>query len=185
MSDRSEVDEIVLRPQRRLYSRGFFAVVLFTTPIFAALYWLTIPNGAWSVLIALHVVVIGLAVWAAVQFVRTTIKLVPGGLVERGFLGAERRVRSEDVAEILMFALYQGSSLETTPNLFVADPNGELLLRMRGQFWSVADMDSVAEHLGTPPTRHADPVTVRELRQRTPLLLHWFERGFGARRTAR
>jgi hypothetical protein len=167
-----------LRPYRRLFSGGLVAAVLLTTPVFAVLYWLAIPAGIWAVVLALHLVAVGLTVWGTLQYFRTTIRLTSGGVTERGFLGRERHVPGMSVNSILLFEVYRGSSLETTPQQFVVDREGELLLRMRGQFWSAVSMRAVAEHLGAPVQRHSDPTTLGELRKSMPGLLYWFERGF-------
>jgi hypothetical protein len=55
---------------------------------------------------------------------------------------------------------------------------------MRGQFWTQEDMDSVADELGAPIVRVAEPLTLLDLNRWKPGLVYWFERRHVARRAA-
>jgi hypothetical protein len=80
------------------------------------------------------------------------------------------------VGSVLLIDLYEGSTLDTQPQLFVTGTDGRVLIRMRGQFWAFADMERVAEELDVPITKRAESVTLTELRRTSPELLYWFER---------
>jgi hypothetical protein len=77
---------------------------------------------------------------------------------------------------VLLVHLYEGSTLDTQPQLFVTGADGRVLIRMRGQFWALEDMERVAEELDVPVTRSAESMTLTELRRTSPELLYWFER---------
>lgn len=170
------VPETVLRPHRDLFARGLTAVLALTTPVFAVLYWLTIPDGYWGVVLLAHALVVFATITGVHAFFSTTISVRADGVRERGFFGRVRVVRSADVASILLMRLYDGSTLDTLPQLFVIGHDGRVLIRMRGQFWAPEDMERVAEELDVPVTRNEDFMTVAQLRRRTPELLYWFER---------
>jgi hypothetical protein len=166
----------VLRPYRDLFVRGLTAVLALTTPVFAVLYWLTIPDGHWTGVLAAHVLVVLATIVGVYRFFSATITLRADGVRERGFFGRTRHVRPVDVQAILLVRLYDGSTLDTLPQLFVTGHDDKLLLRMRGQFWSLEDMDRVAEELDRPVTRAEDFMTMTQLRRSSPELLYWFER---------
>lgn len=168
--------DTVLRPYRSLFVRGLIALLALTTPVFAVLYWLTIPGGQWLLVLIAHVVVVGATVLGVRSFFGTTITLRADGVRERGFFGRTVLVRPADVGSIVLVQLYEGSTLDTLPQLFVTGTDGRLLLRMRGQFWPLADMERVAEELDVPVTRPEDSMTLTQLRRTSPELLYWFER---------
>lgn len=166
----------VLRPFRRLFARGLVAIIALTTPVFAVSYWLTVPDGPWLVVLITHLIgVIAAAVSVRVIF-STTITLNEHGVTTRRLFGRIALVRPADVESILLVQLYEGSALDTLPQLFVNGSSPRLLLRMRGQFWSLNDMERVAEALEAPITRPAESLTFAQLRRTSPGLLSWYER---------
>lgn len=166
----------VLRPHPHLFARGIIAVLALTTPVFAVLYWLTIPDGGWPLVLGVHVVVIAVTTLAVLAFFSTTIQVGPERVRERGFFGRTVDVRPGMVGSVILVNLYEGSTLDTQPQLFVTGTDGRLLIRMRGQFWALEDMERVAEELDVPITRRDDSMTLAELRRSSPGLLYWFER---------
>jgi hypothetical protein len=168
--------KIVLRPHAHLFTRGILAILALTTPVFAVLYWLTIPDGAWPVVLGIHILVVAATTLAVLAYFSTTIQLGPDGVRERGFFGRTILVRPGMAGTVLLVHLYEGSTLDTQPQLFVTGADGRVLIRMRGQFWALEDMERVAEELDVPVTRSAESMTLTELRRTSPELLYWFER---------
>ena len=166
----------VLRPHAHLFTRGIVAVLALTTPVFAVLYWLTIPSGAWPAVLGLHILAVAATTLAVLAFFSTTIELGPDGVKERGFFGRTVVVSPAMVKTVTIVHLYESSTLDTLPQLFVTGLDGRLLIRMRGQFWAPEDMERVAEELDVPITRPDDSMTLTELRRASPELLYWFER---------
>jgi len=166
----------LLRPHSHLFTRGLIALLALTTPVFAVLYWLTIPDGEWPLVLGLHVLVVTAAALAVLAFFGTTIQFTAGGVRERGFFGRTREVGHGTVGAAILIDLYESSTLDTQPQLFITDKNGRVLIRMRGQFWALNDMERVAEELDVPITKRAESVTLAELRRTSPELLYWFER---------
>jgi hypothetical protein len=168
--------KVVLRPHAHLFTRGILAILALTTPVFAVLYWLTIPDGAWPLVLGIHVLVVAATTLAVLAFFSTTIQLGPDGVRERGFFGRTVVVRPGTAGTVLLVHLYEGSTLDTQPQLFVTGADGRVLIRMRGQFWALEDMERVAEELDVPVTRSVESMTLTELRRTSPELLYWFER---------
>ena len=169
-------NSVVLRPHAHLFTRGIVAVLALTTPVFAVLYWLTFPDGGWPLVLAIHIVAVVATVLAVFAFFGTTIQLLPDSVRERGFFGRVTDIRPGMVGSVVLLDLYEASTLDTLPQLFVTDVDGRLLLRLRGQFWSREDMERVADQLDVPVTIRGESMTLTELRRDSPQLLYWFER---------
>lgn len=166
----------VLRPRGTILRQGTLAVLALITPLFAVLYWLTVPAGAWLPVVVAQIVVLLLAAASLAAFFGTSIRLNPGTVRERGFFGWVREVPLDRMSDILLIEVYQGSALHTHSQLFVRDKDGVLLLRMRGQFWSHDDIELLIESLDLPVTSSLGPMTLAELHAAHPKLLYWFER---------
>jgi hypothetical protein len=175
---------IRIRPHGHLFRQTTVALLLLLTPVAGVILWLTIPNGTWlPVVVALLIVMLHFGL-AMIAFYRTSIWVGRSFIAERGFFGRMRRMPAESIDSIMLLELYQTGTLDTHPQLFVTDADDHVLLRMRGQYWSREDMESVAEHLEAPLIHVPDPLTLRDLGELRPELLYWFERSF-PRRTPR
>jgi len=166
----------VLRPHPHLLSSGLIAALALTTPLFAVAYWLTIGAGTWPIVLAVHVLVAVIAVLAVLQFRRTRVLVSPQGIWERGFLGRVSAISDDDIGSLCLVELYRDNALDTQPNLFVLDASGVPRIRLRGQYWSRADMEELADVLDRPLVSPADSVTLSEMRSTQPGWLYWFER---------
>ncbi|MDQ1577200.1 MAG: hypothetical protein QOH55_2350 [Microbacteriaceae bacterium] len=166
----------VLEPHGHLFTTGIIAILALTTPVFAVLYWLAIPAGLGAVVLVIHLLSFVVSIIAVVAYFGTTIQIGPDGVRERGFFGRVTTTRADQVGQVLLLDLYQGSTLDTHPQLFIRAHDGRLLLRMRGQYWSRESMEQVAEELDIPVTLAPHSMTLAELRRKTPELLYWFER---------
>jgi hypothetical protein len=145
--------------------------------------WLTIPNGTWLPVVVIMLLLMLLLGLSMIAYYRTSIWVGRSHVAERGFFGRMTSVPAGSIDSIMMLDLYQSGTLDTHPQLFVTGADGRVLLRMRGQYWSRSDMESVAEQLEVPVVHVPEPVTLRELNQARPELLYWFERRFPRRST--
>ncbi|WEO77923.1 hypothetical protein BJQ94_02440 [Cryobacterium sp. SO2] len=166
----------MLRPHGHLLRQTTLSILAFFAPVFAVLYWLTIPLGEWVPVAIAQVVVMLAAGIGIVGFLRTCIWVDDTGISERGFLGQLSSFPSAQVASVVVLELYQSGAIDTHPQLFVTGEDGQLLVRMRGQFYSRGAMETVADELGVPVVRVPDPMTLTELNRLRPELLYWFER---------
>lgn len=165
-----------LRPHRHLLTHGVTAVLALTTPVFAVLYWWTVPSGDWPAVVAAHVALLVVSGLLVLGFLGTVIQVSPAGMRERGFLGRSHTVAIDEIGSLLLIEVYRDSALDTQPNLFVCAADGSLLIRMRGQYWSRDHMEVVADTLDLPVNTITRSITLGELRRARPDLLYWFER---------
>jgi hypothetical protein len=165
-----------LRPKRVLFRRGVVAAILFQVPIAGVLYFLTLPDGPWLVVLITQVGAILLFLGAVVAYFRVGIWIHPTGVAERGFFGSTLVVPVKRIGSVVFVETYDPSGSETIPQLFVCDAAGRQLIRMRGQFWSKETMDQLSGTVEVPLEILADSVTNRELLDEYPGLFYWFER---------
>ena len=166
----------VLRPHGHLLRQTTLSIIAFFAPVFAVLYWLTIPVGDWPAVAAAQLAVMVVAAVGIVGFLRTCIWVDDTGVSERGFFGRHTSFPAEQISSVVLLELYQSGTVDSQPQLFVTGQDGELLVRMRGQFYSRGAMDTVADELGVPVVHVPDPMTLSELNRLRPELLYWFER---------
>ncbi|TBN55435.1 hypothetical protein EYE40_14610 [Glaciihabitans arcticus] len=168
-------DAVRLLPHRSLFRQALIATLAFLLPVTGALYWITIPDGPWQVVLATQIIASLLFAIASWSFFAVGVWVSPSGIAERGFFGRRTFYPASDVDSILFVETFHGGG-DIVPQLFVCGLDNTQLVRMRGQFWSEADMRRVAEVLDVPITEVAESLTPSELLQEYRSLLYWFER---------
>lgn len=168
----------VVRPHAYLFQQWTIAVLMLMAPIFAVLYWLTLPNGTWVPVVVAQIVVTLLFGLCVMSYYLTSIWVDHTGVTRRGCFGRVRTLPFERIGSVIRLELYRSGSLDVHQQLFVVDPDGRLLTRMHGAWWPREAMETVVDSLGAPVERIPEPVTLRELGGSRPELLHWFERRF-------
>ena len=165
-----------LRPHTYLLRRGVATALAFFVPAFGVLYFLTVPDGPWVAVLVTQILValaLGLAVFS---YARLGIWVEPESITERGFAGLRKTLAASTIGSLVIVNTFRGGWTETVPQLFVCDPDGRQVMRMRGQFWSREAMATVAGILKVEVTELSDPVSTAELHASYPGLLYWFER---------
>lgn len=165
-----------LRPHTYLLRRGVATAIAFFVPAFGVLYFLTVPDGPWVAVLVTQILVavaLGLAVFS---YARLGIWVEPESITERGFTGLSKTLAASSIGSLVIVNTFRGGWTETVPQLFVCDPDGRQVMRMRGQFWSREAMATVAGILKVKVTELSDPVSTAELHASYPGLLYWFER---------
>jgi hypothetical protein len=165
-----------LRPHPWLFRQGLVATLAFLTPIFAVLYFLTVPAGPWLVVLITQIVASLLFALACAGYFGVAVWVDRRGIVERGFFGGMIEMTADQIGSVVIVRTYQGGSADTVPQLFVCDRDGKQVIRLRGQFWSIEDMRQVCDDLDVPITELNESVSPRELLEQYPGLLYWFER---------
>jgi len=165
-----------VRPHAHILRQYTFALVASLVPLFALLYWLALSPVVWTHMLIGFVVTCLAWTLAYVGHNRAFIRVTDTAITERGFLGRTNVVPIDVVSSIIALELYRSGSLDTYPQLFVIDDEGNLLVRMRGQFWSRDDMEKIVDALDVPVVRVPEPLTLRDLNRLRPELLYWFER---------
>ena len=167
----------VLMPRRSLYRQALLATLAFLGPVLIVLYWITIPDGPWVVVLVTHLIASAAFAVASWSFFAVAVWVHPTGIAERGFFGSRTHFERDEIDSIMLVRTFAGGSpTETMPQLFVCGPNGEQLVRMRGAFWTDEAMEAVSEELDIPITEFSESVTSAELLEEYPHLLYWFER---------
>jgi hypothetical protein len=166
----------VVRPRVQIIRQTRLAAAALILPVFAAMLWFAIPRGTWPRVIIAFAFVLALYFLGAALLRGVSIQVNGDGLVERGFFRHQNRIPAKRIATALVVDVYRGSTAETNRQLFLIDSTGELLVRMRGEFWTNDDIEAVAAAFGVPLRQAADPITAAQLRRDLPELLYWFER---------
>ncbi len=165
-----------VRPHAHILRQYTFALAASLVPLFALLYWLAPSPIVWVYLLIVMLLICVLWSLAYVGHKRAFIRVTDTAITERGFLGRMNVVPIEAVSSIIALELYRSGSLDTHPQLFVIDDESNLLVRMRGQFWSREDMETIVDALDVPVVRVPEPLSLRDLNRLRPQLLYWFER---------
>jgi hypothetical protein len=166
----------VLRTEPSVFRSIGLGILALCAPIFAVLYWIMIPTGLWLWVASAQFVTMLACAAVLIGAHCAYVRVGPSGFSVRGILGHVRTVGSSAVATVILVDLYRSDALDTQPQLFVVGHRGELLLRMRGQFWTQEALDVVADELGAPVVRVAEPLTLLDLNRWKPRLMPWFER---------
>jgi hypothetical protein len=159
-----------------LFVQSRIVAAALTLPVFAAMLWFAIPRGTWPRVIVAMAVIAVVYFGSAYLLSRVRLVIEPDGFIENGFFSHDRRISAKRVASAVIVPVYRGQSLETAPQLFVFDASGELLLRLRGQYWSSDDVHAVADAFGVPVRTVSEPLTRAQLREDYAPYLYWFER---------
>lgn len=167
---------VVIRPRVQIIRQTRLAAAALILPVFAAMLWFAIPRGTWLRVAIAFAFVLALYLAGAALLRGVSIRLGPDGLVERGFFRRQNRIPAKRIAAAVVIDVYRGVTAETNRQLFLVDTTGELLVRMRGEFWTNEAIETVAAAYGVPVRRAVDPVTTVRLRNDHPELLFWFER---------
>ena len=170
------MEALRLRPHPYLFRRGIGAILAFFLPTFGVLYFLTIPNGPWVAVLIAQLLVIAAFIYSVVSYRRLGVWVTADTIAERGFFGITQRYHRDQLGPTIFVNMYHGGWVETAPQLFICDPDGRQLIRLRGQFWSRESMQTVMETLDAPLTEIEHPVSRGELHETYPGLLYWFER---------
>lgn len=174
----SEVGVVILSPREQIFLQGRLAAIALLLPVFAVMYWLTVPSGTWVGVLVAQTLIVFLIVGLAVLYRRARIEVTPMGLREFGLRGLHRRISRDDISQVLQVSFYRGLSTETELQLFVIGHNGSTILRMRGRYWSNESMQTVIDAAGAPITIVGDPQTVEEFQCTHSALLYWHERRY-------
>lgn len=165
-----------LRPHPYLLPRGVAAVVAFFVPALGVLFFLTVPTGPWPIVLIATIAVAILFSYSVVSATRLGVWVTPESITERGYFSITKRYTIDELGSMVLVDTYRASLADTAPQLFVCDPAGKQLIRLRGQFWSRESMQTIASTLDVPLTALDRPLQNNELRALYPGLLYWFER---------
>ena len=170
------VNAVAFRPERSLFWRGLGSSCAFLFTITTVLYFVAGSAEHFPAIIAIQLAGVAAALTAYILYRRSGIWVSSSGVSERGFFGRWVHVPAGEIDVVLLAELYRGSGTSTASQLFLCGADGSQLMRLRGQFWSLAKMRLVAEILDITPTSAGTPMSSQELLVRYPRLLYWFEK---------
>ncbi|WP_105033736.1 hypothetical protein [Cryobacterium aureum] len=170
----------ILRPRRKLVARSIVAALSFMLPLLIVLYWLAIPRDTWMFVAAVQLGLTVLGVVAVCGARKMCVTVTGTRLESRNLLGRLTTIDTADIASVLLVDVYQNGVVDTLPHLYLLDSAGDVLLRLRGQFWPQSGLENVIDTLGVAVVRPPDPLTLAELGRLRPQLVHRW-----TRRTAR
>lgn len=164
-----------LRPRTSLFWQALSGTLAFLLPLSGALYFITIPDGPWPLVVLLQALVVLVFSVAYLSYINLGFWVGTSGIAERGFFGLSKYLPRAAIGSIVLVNTYRPSA-DPVPQLFICDATGAQVMRMRGQFWSRSSMEDVSEALDIPVTELTDELTRTELLEDHPGLLYWFER---------
>ena len=166
---------IVLRPRSVILRSGVLTTTAVMLPVFGVAYLLTWSSNLWQAVLAAQLVATAVALLAGGLFLRASIEVRDGAIVERPYFGRTTVIRLDRVRSALVAQMLGDDAASDLPQLFLRDAEGRLLLRMHGRTWAEEHIEAVAAATGVNVER-TDPVSPAELRAEVPELLWWFER---------
>jgi hypothetical protein len=164
-----------LRPHRTLFRQALVATSAFLLPIVITLYFLTIPDGPWLVVLIVHALASLIFAIVSASYFMVGIWVDETGIAERGFFGRLDFYRRDEIKRIMLAKTFHGGGTDTLPQLFLCDENDQKLIRLRGQFWSLESMQQLSDILDIPIT-DLPASEMRDIHDQYPGLLYWFER---------
>jgi hypothetical protein len=153
------------RPQGNLWPNAWRIWIAFSTPIFAALYLLTVPHNRWLPFLLAHVLLMVAFAAVAGRLHKAGVLLSIDGIREREYLGPLVFTPADDVASVVVVKLRDPYSDRFSRQYFVLDHEGRTVLRLRGQLWHPDDLAQIVEFYGVPVHYLEDELSWKQLRR--------------------
>lgn len=138
------------RPQGNLFASAWRVWIAFSTPVFASLYLLTVPQDRWEPFAVAHLLLMAAFIAVSGRLRGAGVLLAPDGIREREYLSRLKFTPADRVAAVLVVKLRDSYTDRFSKQYFVVDDAGRTLLRMRGQLWHPSDLRQVVEFYGVP-----------------------------------
>jgi hypothetical protein len=167
--------DVRIRPRGALLRTATVTSLLVTSPLFGALYWFTIPRGAWIEVLVVHVVVLALCVLVGARQLTVFTEVRDGRLRGNGIFSPLEEVELDRIARVDLVDTYVGLTPGPVRQLLVRDARGDRLFRLRGSFWSPGDLERVAAALPVTAVTTAEPIDLRDFFRDYPGSAYWFE----------
>jgi len=170
---------VKVSPRRSLVRNGVLSYTLLSLPLFGALYFLSTSSAVLLTAIGVHVLSLVAAAAVYLRFTGVFIGVTSTAIYERSFLGRPRVMRISKIGHAVLVYTYRSSSIETMPQLLVRCVDHRRALRMRGTFWSEADMKAIATAIiatsGILLEERREPLTATTFFAEYPGSAYWFE----------
>lgn len=165
---------VVARPRASLLRNALSSVLLFSVPLYGALYILGINRGSWLVVLGTQLAGVAFCAVVWLRYRSIAVRVTATSIEEQGLFFRQRSAL-EDVHRVTIARVYRSSSAETWTQLLVTDAQGKRLLRMRGVFWAETEIRRIAAAIGVPATELAEPLTRKAFATSHPGSVDWYE----------
>lgn len=169
-----ETSLVRVRARESLARAGLVSGLIAGIPLFGVLYWLSASQGSWRRVLVFHVLVVAIGAFAWIRYTGAFTAVTPTRLIKQAFF-LTRVVDRSLIASTKIGQTWRPGSSESVPQLLVLDAEGECLTRLRGAYWSLESMETVAGALGVPCSVESHPVTLREFYEQHPRAAYWYE----------
>jgi hypothetical protein len=144
-------------------------------PVFGVLYWFAIEHDSWQAVATVNLVVVLIGVALLVRQLSVHCEVTATELRGNGIFTPLVRVPLSRVHSVLLVPTYVGQAPEAITQLLVRDSRGRRLFRMRGNFWTEADLRAVADALPVRAGIVDEPIALSEFFRHYPGSAYWFE----------
>ena len=155
--------DVVARPRASLLHNAISSVLLFSVPLYGALYILGINRGSWLVVFGTQLAGVAFCTAVWLRYRSIAVRVTDTSIEEQGLFFRQRSAL-EDVHRVILARIYRSSSAETWMHLLVTDAHGKRLIG-----W-----DEILEG-GVPPTELAEPMTKKAFATSHPGSADWYE----------
>jgi hypothetical protein len=170
---------VEVNPRRSLVRNGVLSYALLSLPLFGALYFFSSSSAVGFTVLGVHLLTLAIFTIVYLRFMTVFIGVTSTAIYERSFLGAPKVMWLSKVGHATLVYTYRSSSTEAVPQLLVRCVDNTRVLRMRGIFWSEADMRAVgtviATSAGIQLIEHEEPITANTFFTEYPGSAYWFE----------
>lgn len=170
----STASAVIVRLKPSLLRNTLIAVVVGGVPLFGVLAWLGVVHGTLVLVIVSVAVVVFAVTFSAWRHVESYVR-VENGEVRKVTFASSRVIPTADVAQIVICETDDTASPDTVPQLLALDAAGRRLFRMRGLFWSLDDMHTVADAVGAPVVVDSAPMTRQQFYSKYTGAAYWYE----------
>lgn len=163
-----------IRPRESLLRNGLISSIAAGVPLFGVLYWMAFDQGTWGSVFVVQFVFLLFVVIGVIRFHAAYVTVTETSITKQAF--ATRTVVDRDeVANVLIAHTYRNGSSDTIAQFVARSADGSTLFRLRGVYWSVEGMQTVADAIGAPVFTENDPLTMEEFYRIVPDAPYWYE----------
>lgn len=168
----AESPELTIRPSGATYRRSVGIAAVGVGPL---LVLSLLRSRAEQVVLTIGLVTAVVCLLGLWLFFRNSrVVLDRRHLSHTNWLGSARRWTTADVGHVLVAEQLMEYG-KAAPSLFVLDKEGARLIRLRGQYWSLNDMSTLARRFGSRSEIIEVPVTAARIGRDHPNAVGWWE----------
>ncbi|KQV06821.1 hypothetical protein [Leifsonia sp. Root112D2] len=152
------------QPRRRLLSAAWIVWLAFTTPLFFAVYLVTIPPGRWVPFAIAHLALLAAFALGSARLRGAGVLLSADGIREREYFSRMTFTPAENIRAVLIVKVRDSYTDEISQQVFVTDAAGRTLLRLRSPLWHPEDLTAMIDFYDVPVRVEEAEMTWPQLR---------------------